>query len=242
MDISSITGIPKVEDPSPYAEAGSQEVDKDAFIKMFLAQMKHQDPLNPMDGSEFAAQIAQFSSLEQLYNVNDSLKEIAGGQQDQTQFQTLGLIGKYVLAEGDSLSLGSEGCAQGGFEIDQSAECSVLIYDENGYPVRSILLGQLQAGRHEFEWDGENAAEYRMPEGVYNFEISAVDFAGNSITPATHIRGKINRISLDEGASTLYVGQVPVELASVLDVRTDEPAGGESTTTDTSSSSDATEE
>jgi flagellar basal-body rod modification protein FlgD len=237
MDISSITGIPTVEETSLYAESGSQEVDKDAFIKMFLAQMKHQDPLNPMDGSEFAAQIAQFSSLEQLYNVNESLESIAAGQQDQTQFQTLSLIGKYVLAEGNNLSLDSEGSVKAGFELDQSSECSVTIYDENGFPVRSLSLGVLDPGRHEFEWDGENASGDRMAEGIYGFEVTAVDSAGNTSSAATHILGKINRISLDGGASTLYVGQVPVELASVLDIRTDEPVVEE-----TSSSTETTEE
>jgi len=235
MDLSSISGISMVEEPSPYAEKASQEVDRDAFIKMFLAQMKHQDPLNPMDGSEFAAQIAQFSSLEQLYNVNESLESMVAGQEDQGRFQTLSLIGKVVLAEGNELTLEAEGTVQGGLELDQTATCSVLIYTEDGLPVRSLNLGQLGAGRHEFEWDGETAAGDRMPEGAYSFKVVALDTNGDSVEATPHMLGTVDRISLAGGASTLYVGQTPLDFESVLDIRNSttgeavETAAGEAT-------------
>ena len=132
MDIASISGISMVEEPNAHAEANAQEVDRDAFIKMFLAQMQNQDPLNPMDGQEFAAQLAQFSSLEQLYNVNESLEGLAALQEDQSRFEVLGLIGKDILAEGDQISLGPEGTAAGGFELSEDAACSVVITDQTG--------------------------------------------------------------------------------------------------------------
>ncbi len=219
MDISSISGISMVEEANPYVEAKTQSVDRDAFIKMFLAQMKNQDPLNPMDGSEFAAQLAQFSSLEQLYNVNESLDDLKTLQENGTQYGTLSLMGKDITATGNLMSLSGEGSARGGFDLADDAYCSVLIANESGGAVRSLSLGYLEAGTHEFSWDGNDAAGNTLPEGVYSFTVTAVTAEDAHTTATQHIVGRVDRISLQEGASTLYVGQIPVELSSVLDIR-----------------------
>ena len=228
MDISTISGLPTVEEPDPYAKASSNEVDRDAFIKMFLAQLKHQDPLNPMDGSEFASQLAQFSSLEQLYNVNESLEGLTTLQQDRSQYEVLNLMGREITAEGGYLSLDSEGPTRGGFELEADAECAVLIADENGIPVRSLPLGYLEAGTHTFEWDGESGSGTSLPDGTYRFEVTAATAYGEKAGVIPHMVGRVNRINLEEGTSTLYVGNIPVKLSSVLDIRgVDEKAATE---------------
>ncbi|MCF8061224.1 MAG: flagellar hook assembly protein FlgD [Deltaproteobacteria bacterium] len=237
MDISSISGVSMVEEPGSYAESGSNEVDRDAFIKMFLAQLKHQDPLNPMDGSEFAAQLAQFSSLEQLYNVNESLDGLTTLQQDRSQYEVLNLMGREITAEGAYLSLDSEGSTRGGFELETDAECAVLISDENGTPVRSLPLGYLKSGTHEFEWDGESGSGTSLPGGVYQFKVTAVTPYGEQAETTSRMVGRVDRIKLEEGTSTLFMGEIPVKLASVLDIRsaegkgTTEPADTVDTTT-----------
>lgn len=234
MDISSISGVSMVEEPSPNKEAPAQEMDRDAFIKMFLAQMKHQDPLNPMDGSEFASQLAQFSSLEQLYNVNESLDGLQTLQQDRSQYEVLGLIGREITAEGNHMALGGEGPARGGFDLAQDAECAVVIKNEAGAPVRGLSLGYLQSGRHEFEWDGKNGTGVSMPEGAYQFEITASSPYGEEVSTSPHMVGRVNRISLEQGMPTLYMGDIPLELASVLDIQSadTEEASYETTNTD----------
>ncbi|MFO7783469.1 MAG: flagellar hook assembly protein FlgD [Thermodesulfobacteriota bacterium] len=219
MDISSISGLPMVEEPDQYAKSGSQEIDRDAFIKMFLAQMKHQDPLNPMDGSEFAAQLAQFSSLEQLYNVNSTLDGLKTLQETGSRFETLALIGREIVAEGSGISLKEGLTAQGGFELPRGAECSVTVTDSRGLPVREIHLGFLEAGSHDFEWDGKAGSGTTMPDGAYDFKVSAVTQYGEEVKAVPHIRGRVDRVSLQDENSTLYVGQLPVEMASVVDVR-----------------------
>ncbi len=219
MDISSINGVSMAEEPSPHKEASAQEVDRDAFIKMFLAQMKHQDPLNPMDGSEFASQLAQFSSLEQLYNVNESLDGLQTLQQDRSQYEVLGLIGRDITAEGNHMALEDEGPARGGFDLAQDAECSVVIKNEAGVPVRGLSLGYLQSGPHEFEWDGESGTGVSMPQGAYQFEVTASSPYGEEVTTSPHMVGRVDRISLEQGTPTLYMGDIPLELASVLDIR-----------------------
>lgn len=230
MDISSISGVSMVEDPDPYAKSGSQEVDRDAFIKMFLAQMKHQDPLNPMDGSEFAAQLAQFSSLEQLYNVNSTLDGLKTLQETGSRFETLALIGREIAAEGSGISLEQGRAAQGGFELPSSAECSVTVTDSSGLPVCEIHLGYLEAGSQNFEWDGKSGSGATMPDGAYNFKVSAVTRYGEKVEAVPHIVGRVDRVSLEDGNSTLYVGQVSVKMASVVDVRNTEASTSNGTT------------
>ena len=229
MDISSISGLPKVEEPDPHAKGSTSEVDRDAFIKMFLAQLEHQDPLNPMEGSEFAAQLAQFSSLEQLYNANENLEALSTAQDSQARYEALGLIGKEVLAEGSGLTLNGEGTAKGAFDLDRTAECTAVITDERGIPVRSLSLGTRRAGSHEFTWDGKNSAGDEMPEGSYNVEITALNAIGEPVPVTPRVLGTVDRVRLEGEASTLYVGNVPVELGSVLDVRL---AGGSSAEND----------
>lgn len=219
MDISTIAGLPMVETPDPYAKTRSQDIDRDAFIKMFLAQMKHQDPLNPMDGSEFAAQLAQFSSLEQLYNVNTTLGNLEGLQEAAHRFETLSLIGREIVARGSRISLEQGKTVKGGFELPGSADTSVIITDSRGLPVTEIKLGYLEAGRNLFEWDGKSASGTKMPEGVYHFKVSAVTRHGEAVTAVPHIVGRVERVSLQDGNSVVYVGRLPVDMESVLDVR-----------------------
>ncbi len=227
MDISSISGLPKVEKPDPHAKESSNEVDRDAFIKMFLAQLEHQDPLNPMEGSEFAAQLAQFSSLEQLYNANENLEALSTAQDNQARYEALSLIGKEVLAEGSGLALDGGGTARGAFDLDRPAECLAVISDQRGVPVRSLSLGTLQAGTHEFTWDGKSTAGAEMPEGNYGVEITARNPVGESVRVTPRVLGTVDRVRLEGDASTLYVGDIPVELGSVLDVRLAGGASGE---------------
>ena len=87
------------------AATKSKELGKDEFLTMFVAQLKNQDPLNPMQGQEFAAQLAQFSSLEQLYNVNENLQTMKSSEDDASRLQALDFIGKDIVAKGDSLQL-----------------------------------------------------------------------------------------------------------------------------------------
>jgi flagellar basal-body rod modification protein FlgD len=224
--IENITGIATVTEESLYANEATQELGRDDFLKMFLAQLKAQDPLNPMEGSEFSVQLAQFSSLEQLFNVNDNLETLRTGQNDDSRFQVLGLIGKEVLAEGALLSLEEEGEVRGGFSLNQAGNCSVLISDSEGYPVREMDLGVLDAGQHPFAWDGCDEEGNRLTSGIYYFDIAAVDESGSSLPVSTRIMGEVSRVDLSEGEPLLYVGSIPLRVAEIMEVKTLEASQG----------------
>lgn len=216
--ISDITGISLIEEENFYTDKTEQNLGRDEFLKLFLAQMNHQDPLNPMDSSEFSSQLAEFSSLEQLFNVNENLESIKSVQDSSNQFQALELIGKDIEAEGDILSLNQDGTAYGSFSIDTRADCLVLIKDQNGYYVKQINMGTLEAGDHTFEWDGLDEEGNSMDEGLYGFEITAVDESGWEVDVETRFKGLVERVNLDAEQPLLYVGGIPIALSQVINV------------------------
>lgn len=216
--ISEISGISGFEEVSPYTEKTEESLGRDEFLQMFLAQLNHQDPLNPMDSTEFSAQLAQFSSLEQLFNVNENLESLKEIQEGTTRFKALDLIGKEIAAEGDILSLEHDRLSTGSFSLDSPATCSVLISDENGYPLREIPMGSLEPGEHSFEWDGRDVDGTMMDEGIYAFEVQAMDRSGAFIPVETRIKGLVNRVSLDGEQPLLYVNGLPIDLSQIMDV------------------------
>jgi flagellar basal-body rod modification protein FlgD len=211
------------------AAARSKELGKDDFLTMFVAQLKYQDPLNPMQGQEFAAQLAQFSSLEQLFNVNETLQTLKSSQDDASRLQALNFIGKEIVANGDALQLEQGEIAAGSFLLGENAECTVTIHNEDGYLLRTLYLGSLEAGSHSFEWNGHDGAGNLQAPGTYHFSVVARTATGQLVSGDPRINGKVTGVTLEDGSARLFVGQVPVSLSEVLEIT--EPPVTESTTT-----------
>jgi flagellar basal-body rod modification protein FlgD len=138
--VSALQAIQQSGTATPTSSSSTQtdSIDKDAFLKIFLAQMQNQDPLNPMDGADFTSQLAQFSSLEQLYNVNTNLQSMQTSAGHSIRYQAMDFCGKEVTAKGDQLSLGQDGSAKGGFQLQGQADCTVQVMDSAGNMVRTI--------------------------------------------------------------------------------------------------------
>ena len=212
---------------APYVEPATKEASgkitgQDDFLNLFLAQMKHQDPLNPMDSHEFTAQLAQFSSLEQLFNVNEHLEAMIDAGEKNTQYQAIDFIGKEVVVGGDILSLEDGKSAKGRFSLDTAAQVSAAIYDETGKPVRHLDLGELSPGQREFSWDGKDNDGHMLEPGVYGFEVMAESEDG-LITPVrTQIVGEVTRVNLEGSSPLLFVGELPVSISQLIDIQVPE--------------------
>ncbi|RJR29815.1 MAG: flagellar hook assembly protein FlgD [Desulfobacteraceae bacterium] len=200
------------------AAAKSRELGKDDFLTMFVAQVKNQDPLNPMQGQEFAAQLAQFSSLEQLFNVNESLQSLKTAQDDASRLQGIELIGKEILAKGNSLELEQGKVVTGRFELEEKAQCTVAVLNRDGYLVRSIPLGTLEAGSNDFQWDGRDGNGNLLSPGTYRFSVVAKTATGELVSGDPRVSGKVTGVNLQSGAASLYVGQIPISLSDVMEV------------------------
>jgi flagellar basal-body rod modification protein FlgD len=235
MSIESISNLLASGTTTSTAATKSQEIGRDDFLKMFLAQLNHQDPLNPMDGTEFASQLAQFSSLEQLFNVNENLESMKSSQDESGRFQGLEFIGKEVVALGKYLSLNEGESTGGGFVMDAAADCTVQVKDLGGNVVRTISMGSLEAGEHFFQWDGQSDAGADMGSGVYQFEIIAQRADEESVSVTRLMTGLVERVNLEGTESTLYLGDVAFSLSNVLEMKL--PKGTDVTDTGTGESS-----
>lgn len=216
--ISGMEGISYVEAENPYAAKASKDLGRDEFLTMFLAQLKYQDPMSPMEGTEFSSQLAQFSSLEQLFNMNDNLENILSAQNGNSTYQVLDMIGKEVEAQGNILSIQEGGKSQYSFITEEVAECMILITDIEGNPVRQLNMGILNPGQHSFEWDGLDHTGKPVNTGNYLYEVSAVNYEGDSIKVAHRVRGLVDRVKLDGDEPVLYVGSIPIGLSQILNV------------------------
>ncbi len=215
-DVSSV--LPYYEDESLYTTEAEDKLGRDAFMKLFLAQMNHQDPLNPMDTTEFSSQLAEFSTLEQLYNVNENLESIEGIQSSDSRYQVLNLIGKEVQVESDNLVLNNGKPAGGAFYLNTPAECVVRIYDERGYAIKDIELGSLEAGNRSFEWNGIDDNGKVHTTGIYSYEVSAISDAGESVSVDQYIQGTVSRVNMDADEPVLYLGDIPLSMSQVVNV------------------------
>jgi flagellar basal-body rod modification protein FlgD len=197
----------------------TKELDKDAFLNLLVTQLQNQDPLNPTDSTEFTAQLAQFSSLEQLGNVNANLKQLQNFQASINNSQAVSLIGKEITANGDLLELTGGHPAGCDFKLDEDATVVVAsIYDLAGGFVTSIEGQNLTAGQHTLYWDGTDKIGNPVTPGNYTFEILAADAAGNNIQTTTFFSGIVNKVIFENNTTYLFSGGQKVALGDVIQV------------------------
>jgi flagellar basal-body rod modification protein FlgD len=217
-DFMDVQGLGQAEWTENKAAVKSRELGKDDFLTMFVAQLKNQDPLNPMQGQEFAAQLAQFSSLEQLFNVNETLQTLKTTQDDASRLQGIEFIGKEIVARGDSLQLEQGKVVSGLFALEEKAECTVAILNQDGYLVKTIALGTLDEGPNSFQWSGHDGEGNILSPGTYRFSVVAKTATGEMVNGDPRVSGKVTGVNLENGTAKLYIGQVPVSLSDVMEV------------------------
>ena len=156
------------------AAKGSAADTEHRFLALMVAQLKNQDPLNPMDNSEITTQLAQISTVNGVEQLNSSMKTLAGGFDGMQTVQAASLAGRQIMADGTALAL-ENGSASGGFNLDQPVEqLSVTILDAAGAQVQRVDLGPQEAGIHGFQWDGMNDAGQAAAPGSYSFKVQGL--------------------------------------------------------------------
>ena len=130
---------------------------KDDFLNLLVTQLKYQDPLNPLDSADFTAQLAQFSSLEALENINTNIESMISEQVDATNSQSISFIGKTVYAYGSYINLNQGVSDDLCFELESDASAVyVNIYNEAEDIIKTIDLGSLNGGSKHTAWDGKD--------------------------------------------------------------------------------------
>jgi len=198
----------------------TKELNKEAFLKLLITQLKHQDPLNPLESIEFTAQLAQFTSLEQLFNLNEGVETMTSTLQSQNAFQAVDLVGKEVKAQSQALGVEGGQPTQGVFSLDESAATVLVnIYDENGLKIRTLDLGSLPSGSHNINWDARDDQGSSVSDGSYFFEVLAVN-ADNELLDATSlVEGKITGITFDQsGQPILVMNGLKINLEDIVEI------------------------
>ncbi len=182
----------------------SSELDSDAFLKLFVAQLENQDPLDPMDDTESLSQLAEFASLEQLTNLSTSLDGIAAALGEMQQMSAAGYIGKDVLAAGNAVSLADGAATEVTYVVPSDATGVIAhIYDEDGTLVRSVEIGDLDAGEYEFTWDGKDTNGNTCVDGNYAVKFTAENAEGESISISTLVEGTVSGVAVSDGSIVL---------------------------------------
>jgi flagellar basal-body rod modification protein FlgD len=217
---TNISNLPSTQTETTVAP--SNNLDKNSFLKLLTAQLQYQDPLNPMDNSAFVAQLAQFSSVEQLQSANARLDTLAIAQASNNQLQATGLVGKEVRFKTDAVTVTERG-AKTKFELNldgKADETSVIISDSNGKVVRTLKPGALPAGTNALEWDGLDSQGNPVPKGDYSVTVDArlSDKAHTEIGANLTIRGTVASLMFDQASPVLVVNGRHVKLSDVLQV------------------------
>ncbi|UCH62535.1 MAG: hypothetical protein JSU77_12160 [Fidelibacterota bacterium] len=195
----------------------------DEFLTLLMTELENQDPLAPMQSQEMAAQLAQFASLERLYSIDEQLGESLDVDLVMNQAinntMAASLIGREVVAVGDSAVL-KGGQANLHFTLeDPAAEVTITILDEAGQVVRTIRSNNLLGGEQVVAWDGTDNSGRSTSDGVYRFTITASDGDGNTVNAVTTASGIITGVNYETGIAILQVGDLEFPMGNVISIR-----------------------
>jgi flagellar basal-body rod modification protein FlgD len=191
---------------------------KDDFLKLFTTQLRYQDPLNPMDSTEFTSQLAQFSSLEQLTNISEQMNNLVLFQNSLQNTLTTNLIGRKVKVDGADINLTDQ--AEINYTLSGNAsEVKISISDSSGKIVREVNLGTQTAGNQNYVWDGKDSNGVPLPEGNYTFEVDAYDDGGNPVEATTSIYGTVTGITFENNTTYLIIdGTTKIQLSDIKEI------------------------
>ncbi|GFK93058.1 Basal-body rod modification protein FlgD [Fundidesulfovibrio magnetotacticus] len=221
VDYSGVSSgiIGRAESEFKAKPTGSSSLGKDAFLTLLVTQMKYQDPLNPTGDKEFLAQLAQFTSLEQLTNINDGIEKLTSATNQQQMFSAANFIGKEVKASGDSLSKSGDTVSKLYYTLPEAAtKVTINIMDANGNIVRTVDQGAKAAGEQSFAWDGKDWLGNAQADGVYFAGITTAKSDGTSMMVDTTVTGIVSGVSTDSSGGYVLETQDGRKL-SLLNVK-----------------------
>ncbi|MCA9596128.1 MAG: flagellar hook assembly protein FlgD [Myxococcales bacterium] len=218
--VDSVTGVSS-QTSLTSSLTGNQAMGQDAFLKLLVAQLRHQDPLKPQDSSQFVAELAQFSSLEQSMGINDRLDMLALQNRGLANTQVVSLVGKVATVQGNLVTVDGTGVgSQVAFNLASDAEkVTVSIRNQAGEVVRTIDVGAKGAGNAQLMWDGRNDAGVVQPAGSYSVTVTAKDAADQTVAVTQETKGTVTAVSFDKGYPVLHLDTgISVPVSDLLKV------------------------
>lgn len=204
------------------APAEKNSLEKEQFLKLLVAQISHQDPMNPQDSDQYMQQLTQFSTVEQLMNLNRGVDNLAVGQISANSQSALRFVGKDIMAAGDEVNLNGFNQPDVDYSLadPEVREVTVTVYDDAGNEVYTQSLPVPPGGRGTFTWNGQGMNGQRAPDGNYHVSFKA----GTEQKPVpvdTYVHGRVTGVRFDQGYPELMVGDKRLRLSDIVEV-TDE--------------------
>ena len=217
-DVSSIQSLATLYGAQPESPTtGSTELGQDAFLKLLTTQLQYQDPSSPVQNEEFVAQLAQFSSLEQLTTVNSTLEGVYVALAAMNNASMAGLLGTDVIARGDTFHYAGDGAVELSYHAPADASSATLtITDSDGTVVWSGDVGALTEGDGTVTWPGVDVDGQPVGEGDYTFRIDAYDASGGALEIEERISGTIDEMDYSTGTPMPSVDGTPVAIGDLL--------------------------
>lgn len=174
------------------------EKSQDRFLKLLVAQLNNQDPMNPMDNAQMTSQMAQINTVSGIQQLNDTMKSMATQFSAMQTLQGASMVGRDVLTDGNSLSI-TNGVGKAAFDLaGEASQVTVQVLSAGGQLLDTLNLGTLAAGRHNFEW---NASSY-TGTGTPVFKVSASQ-GGKAVASTSLARSTVESVSAESGTLNL---------------------------------------
>lgn len=211
-DITSLANTTSLASKSSSTGLVSEEVmGKEEFLTLLVAQLQNQDPLNPDEGTEFTAQLAQFSSLEQQMSTNEGIQELVQSTTNSDSFALLSTIGKDAVFYSDTFDYTSD-TVELGYMLGENASSVSIELQMGGQTISTIAGTELTAGVHTLTWDGLTSSGEAAPVGDYTIVVNATGSDGAAASAAPVLKAEVTGVNLDPVlGSTLNTSRGDIE-------------------------------
>jgi len=199
---------------------GNDVVNQAEFMKLLVAQLQNQDPLNPLDSANFSAQLAQFSSLEQLTQINQKLADQAQGGSTVGRFEAVGFIGREVTGPSLGIAVKDGVATTLDYALTQAGTVQAKIVNSNGQQVADLVLGPQTAGNHTFDLSKVPKAP-KLDDGTYAVVVTQSNPAAGSVPTAidTYVTGRVTGVDLTNPTPVLLLGERKLVLTDVTEIK-----------------------
>ena len=202
----AITAVNESALVQPDKAVGSKDLERSDFMTLFITQLQHQDPMEPMDSYEMASQLAQFSNMEATMKMSDNMEKLLEYQTSQNNLQILSLLNTEVQISGSLIGVVEGEASATEFNLVAPAEkVHVEIYDTADHLVWQQDMGSLPQGTYELDWDSVDALGEKVVDAPYRYQVKAYGLTGEEVEVEYRSTGKVTGVRFDDGVAHLTI-------------------------------------
>lgn len=195
-----------------------KDMDKEAFLRLLITQLKNQDPLEPMKDRDFIAQMSQLSSLEQIMNMSKSVQQFVDTAAQLYRTQAVSMIGKTAVVKTNTITVSNGVPETKVFKLDAPATIVVRIFDQNGKLIKEQKLGNVDAGMQLIAWDGKDENGIKVKDGKYTFKILKLTGNGDYEEIPSVESGVVSGVQFDGSRISVVVNSKIYEISEISEI------------------------